>query len=301
MENDIHRERITSGNTCHERVVRYNDIDISTSISEQSNDVAVDIALRGNLYMSYRIIDACHDSNEDRKLSEARVIHGVFVTSIKETVGNMGVYQSRFAASVDKLARAHLECNCEYTDDDVIQTLAPMSLPEQTISRVKNLMPVSHVNESSLEQLLSVYAFCDAMSPLYEKFDTDMQRILDAISTNVPDAIRLITEIKIKTSVNNDASNEIIEFHKKCSDVVKLRLLRDKNIKNGNIPLDVSVDFTCGEYEFPPRIKMMSSFIYECVDTIGGVLVRTIKPFETCENNEVRKIASESDDILRYS
>lgn len=300
MENDIHRECLTSRNAFHERVVRYNDVDISTSISEQSNDVAVDIALRGNLYISYRIIDTCHDSNEDRKLSEARVIHGIFVTAIKATIGNMGAYQSRFAASVDKLVRPHLECN-GYTENDIIQTITPMCLSEQSVNRIKELMPVSHVGESSLDQLLSVYALCDTISSLSEKFDADMRRILDTISTNVPDAIRLLTEIKIKASVNNDASNEIIEFHKKCSDVIQLRLLRDKNIKNGNIPLDVSVDFTCGEYEFPPRIKMMSSFIYECVDTIGGVLVRTLKPFETCENDEVRKIVSESDNILRYS
>lgn len=286
MENDTHQERI----------IHKTDVTIVTSRSDKSSDIEVEIDIEGNRYAAYRIVDVCNGCDENAGIHEMNVIRDAFIDAID---ASDGIHQSRFAASVNRLARAALNRN-GYADDDVIQTLTPVSLNESIMKRLKTLMPMSHVGESSFDKLLAVYAFCDAISPYADSFDTDMQLLLSKVHENVPDAVRLLAEVKIKSAVDDDAVSDIMQFRKVCTDIVQLRLLRDVNARHGDIMRDIAVDFTCGAYGFPFRIKMISSMIYECVDTVVGVLTQELKPFAGCENETVSKIIREQLELLRY-
>ena len=286
MENDIHQERI----------IHKTDVTIVTSRSDKSSDIEVEIDIEGNRYAAYRIVDVCNGCVKNADIHEMNVIRDAFIDAVN---ASDGIYQSRFSASVNRLARAALNRN-GYAEDDVIQTLTPVSLNESSMKRLKALMPMSHIGESSFDKLLAVYAFCDAISPYADSFDTDMQLLLSKVHENVPDAVRLLAEVKIKSAVGDDAVSDIMQFRKICTDIVQLRLLRDVNARHGDIMRDIAVDFTCGAYGFPFRIKMISSMIYECVDTVVGVLAQELKPFADCENETASKIISEQLELLRY-
>lgn len=286
MENDTHQERI----------IHKTDVTIVTSRSDKSSDIEVEIDIEGNRYAAYRIVDVCNGCDENEGIHEMNVIRDAFIDAID---ASDRIHQSRFAASVNRLARAALNRN-GYAENDVIQTLTPVSLNENSMKRLKALMPMSHVGESSFDKLLAVYAFCDVISSYADSFDTDMQLLLSKIHENVPDAVRLLAEVKIKSAVGDDAISDIMQFRKVCTDIVQLRLLRDVNVRHGDIMRDIAVDFTCGAYGFPFRIKMISSMIYECVDTITGVLTQEFKPFADCENETANKIISEQLELLRY-
>lgn len=286
MENDTHQERI----------IHKTDVTIVTSRSDKSSDIEVEIDIEGNRYAAYRIVDVCNGCDENEGIHEMNVIRDAFIDAID---ASDRIHQSRFAASVNRLARAALNRN-GYAEDDVIQTLTPVSLNENSMKRLKALMPMSHVGESSFDKLLAVYAFCDAISPYADSFDTDMQLLLSKVHENVPDAVRLLAEVKIKSAVDDDAVSDIMQFRKVCTDIVQLRLLRDVNARHGDIMRDIVVDFTCGAYGFPFRIKMISSMIYECVDTVVGVFTQELKPFADCENETASKIINEQLELLRY-
>lgn len=281
-----------------ERIIRYENVDVSTSRNEKSDSVNVDIAIDKNLYAAYHIIHVFDEQSDEDADTELRIIHNAVLNAIKATAGMKGVYQHEFTLSLDPLVRKYLE-RVGYTST-VLQTVIPVWMSEHQVKRLKECMPISHVGESSSAQLLSVYSFCDALSSNADKFDLDSRRIINAIKTNVPDAVRLLTEVKVKSTIGTDTSKDIIDFNEKCMDIIRLRLLRDKGIKDGNIPCDIAVDFTCGSYGYPIRIKLLSSMVYECVDTIIGVLVRELKQFSDCDDEALHKVINESLEFLRY-